>query len=101
MPRFKAPANTVSQFYSSTFYRPGQPYYEYKLWKFQNFSDTLATQILRGINAGHFKAVKTALLTILVRAALNFECLENLDIFRCEIFPNQNSKHPKWLKWQS
>ena len=34
-------------------YRPGQPNWEYPMWKFQNFS---ATQILREINFGHFEA---------------------------------------------
>ena len=32
-------------------YRPGQPNWEYTMWKYQDFS---ATQILREINFGHF-----------------------------------------------
>ena len=43
-------------------YRPGQPNWEYTMWKFQNFS---ATQIfLREINFGHFVPPKTAILII-------------------------------------
>jgi len=42
-------------------YRPGQPNWEYTMWKFQDFS---ATQILREINFGCFEAQKTAILTI-------------------------------------
>ena len=51
--------------------RPGQPSWEYTMWKFQDFS---ATQILREINFGHFEAPKNASLTILV--ALNFRFFE-------------------------
>ena len=47
-----------------------------------------ATQILREINFGHFEAPKTAIKTIW--AALNFEILATLDIFKCEIFPKTN-----------
>ena len=50
-------------------YRPGQPNWEYKMWKFQDFS---ATQILREISVGHFKAPKTAILTIGAALNLNF-----------------------------
>ena len=42
-------------------YRPGQPNWEYTMWKFQDFS---ATQILREINFGHFEGPKIAILTI-------------------------------------
>ena len=42
-------------------YRPGQPNWEYTIWKFQDF---YATQILREINFGHFEAPKIAILTI-------------------------------------
>ena len=42
-------------------YRPGQPNWEYTMWKFTDF---LATQILREINFGLFEAPKTAILTI-------------------------------------
>ena len=42
-------------------YRPGQPNWEYTMWKFKDLS---ATQILCGINYGHFEASKTAVLTI-------------------------------------
>ena len=42
----------VNSFYT---YRPGQPNWEYSIWKFQDFS---ATQILREINLGHFEAQK-------------------------------------------
>ena len=41
-------------------YRPGQPNWEYSMWKFQDFS---ATQILREIIFGHFEAPKTTILT--------------------------------------
>ena len=43
-----------------TTYRPGQPNWEYTIWKFQDFC---APQILRQINFGHFEAPKTAILT--------------------------------------
>ena len=43
------------------YYRPGQPNWEYSIWKFQDFS---ATQILREINLGHFEAPKTTNWTI-------------------------------------
>ena len=36
-------------------YRPGQPNWEYTMWKFQDFS---ATQILCEVNFGHFEALK-------------------------------------------
>ena len=49
------------------------------MWKIQDFS---ATQILREINVGHF------------------EFLGIFDILKREILSNQNSKPPKWLKWQ-
>ena len=52
------------------------------MWKFQDIS---ATQILREINFGQFEAPKTTILTIW--AALNFEFLGTLDIFKIEIFP--------------
>ena len=45
----------------NTDYRPGQPNWENTMWKFQDIS---ATQNLREINFGHFKAQKTAILTI-------------------------------------
>ena len=41
-------------------YRPGQPNWEYKMWKFKGLP---APQILREINFGHFEAPKTAILT--------------------------------------
>ena len=47
-------------------YRPGQPNWEYTLWKLQDF---FVTQIFRENNFGHFEAPKTAILTIW--AALN------------------------------
>ena len=43
------------------FYRPGQPNWEYTMWRFQDF---LAFRILREINFGHFEPQKTAILTI-------------------------------------
>ena len=48
-------------------YRPGQPNWEYTMWKYKDFS---ATHILHEINYSHFEAPKTAVLTI--SAALNF-----------------------------
>ena len=42
-------------------YRPGQPNWEYTIFKSQDFP---AAQILREINFGHFEALKTAILTI-------------------------------------
>ena len=51
-------------------YRPGQPNWEFTMWKFQDIS---ATHNFREINFGHFEAPKTAILTIC--AALNFEFL--------------------------
>ena len=60
--------------------RLGKPNWEYTMWKFQDFS---ATQILREINFCHFEAPEIAILTIW--AALNFEFLETLGIFKCEI----------------
>ena len=42
-------------------YRPGQPNWEFIIWKFQDFSDT---QILCEINFAHFEALKTAILFI-------------------------------------
>ena len=36
-------------------YRPGQPSWEYTMWRFK---DLPATQILREINFGHFEASK-------------------------------------------
>ena len=39
-------------------YRPGQPNWEYTMWKFQDFS---ATQILLENNFGRFEAPKTAI----------------------------------------
>ena len=45
----------------SSFYRPGQPNWEYTILKSQDFS---APQILREINFGHFESQKTAILTI-------------------------------------
>ena len=36
-------------------YRPGQPNWEYTIWKLQDFS---ATQIFREINYGYFEALK-------------------------------------------
>ena len=62
--------------------RPGQPKWEYTMWKFQYISPT---QVLREINFGNFEAPKTAIFTI--RAALNFEFLGILDISKNEIFP--------------
>ena len=62
--------------------RPGQPKWEYTMWKFQYISPT---QVLREINFGNFEAPKTAIFTI--RAALNFEFLATLVILKCEILP--------------
>ena len=59
-------------------HRPGQPNWEYTMWKFQDFS---ATQILREINFGYFEGPKTAFSTIW--AAVNFEFLGTFDIFKC------------------
>ena len=42
-------------------YRPGQPNWEYKMWKFQDFS---AIHISREIDFGHCDASKTAIFTI-------------------------------------
>ena len=55
-------------------YRPGQPNWEYTIWKSHEYS---ANQILRGINFGHFEAPKTAIL--IFWAALNFEFLETFE----------------------
>ena len=41
-------------------YRPGQPNWEYTIWKFHDFS---ANQILREIYFGHFEGPKTAILS--------------------------------------
>ena len=41
--------------------RPGQPNWEYTMWKFQGFS---STQILRETNFGHFEAPKAVNMTI-------------------------------------
>ena len=68
-------------------YRPGQPNWEYMMWRFQDIS---ATQIFREINCGHIKAPKTALLTIW--AALKFEFLESFAIFKCDIFLKINDE---------
>ena len=62
-------------------YSPGQPNWEYAMWKFQDIS---ATQILFEIISGHFEATKTAILTIW--AALNFKSLGFFDVFKREIF---------------
>ena len=43
--------------------RPGQPNWEYTMWKFQGFS---STHILHEINFGHSEAPKTAILTMLI-----------------------------------
>ena len=45
---------------------------------------------------GHFEAPEMGTLTIL--AALNFEFLDNFDIFKCEISKNQKFKAPKIVK---
>jgi len=63
------------------------------MWKFQ---DSSATQILRGVNFGHFKALKTAVLTKYV--ALNFEFLGMFDIFKCEIPKNSKFESCKIVK---
>ena len=47
--------------FTNFFYTPGQPNWEYTMWKFEDFS---ATQSFREINFGHFEAPKTAILTI-------------------------------------
>ena len=47
--------------------RHGQPNWEYKMWKFQDFSDF---PILCKIYFGHFEAVKFGILTFC--AAVNF-----------------------------
>ena len=66
---------------------------DYTVWKFQNFT---ATHILREINFGHIEVPKTAILNIL--AALNFEFLEIIDIFKGEISQKSIFKAPKILK---
>ena len=63
------------------------------MWKFQGFS---ATQILREIHFGHFEALKTAILTIW--AAVNFEVLETINIFKHEIAQNSKLKASKIVK---
>ena len=40
-----------------TEYRPGQPNWEYKMWKVHDFS---VTQILREINFGHFDQLSSS-----------------------------------------
>ena len=42
-------------------YRPGQPNWEYTMWKTKDFS---ASQILYEINIGQFEDPKTGILTI-------------------------------------
>ena len=49
----------MNWYYSTN--RPGQPNWEYAMWKFQDFS---STQVLREINFGHFEAPKTAVFII-------------------------------------
>ena len=63
------------------------------MWKFQDFS---ATQISREINFGHFEAPKIAILTIW--AAVNFEVLETINIFKHEIAQNSKLKASKIVK---
>ena len=63
-------------------YRPGQPDWEFTMWKCQDIS---ATQILREINFGYFEVLKTAILTIL--AALDFVFLGTFDISSMKILP--------------
>ena len=65
------------------------------MWK---FNDITATQILCEINYGDLEPPKTAILTIL--SVLNFEFLEIVDILKCEVPKNRNSKPQKLLKWQ-
>ena len=48
-------------------YRPGQPNWEYAMWKLKDLFDS---QILREINFGHFEAAKTAIL--IISAAVDF-----------------------------
>ena len=43
------------------FYSPGQPMWEYTMWKCQDFADF---QILSENNFGHFEVSKTAVFTI-------------------------------------
>ena len=74
-------------------YRPGQPNWEYTIWKFQDFS---ATQNLRKINFGYFQASNAATLTFWV--ALNFEFLGLFDIFKCKIPKKSKFKASKIVK---
>ena len=74
-------------------YRPGQPNWEFTMWKFQDFS---ATQILREFNFCNFKDPKSAILTI--SAALNFTFLRTFDIFKCVIFQTSQFKASKIVK---
>jgi len=77
----------------STIYRPGQPNWQYTMWKFQDIS---VIQILHEINFGHFEAPKTAILPIW--AALSFEFLDVFDISKCEIPKNWKFKASKITK---
>ena len=60
-------------------YRPGQPNMEYTMWKFLDFS---APQILRELNFGHFRSLKTDILTI--KQNLNCRFLDIFEIFKYE-----------------
>ena len=46
---------------TSPLYRPGQPDWEYTMWKFQDY---YVTQILRKVTFSHFEPPKTAIVTI-------------------------------------
>ena len=63
--------------FNKKWYRPGQPNWEYTMWKFQDIS---ATQILREIKFDHFQGPKTAILTIL--AEIDFKFLEISALFQ-------------------
>ena len=79
--------------FGSQYYRPGQPNWDYTIRKLQDIS---STQILHEINFEHFEAPKTAIL--IIWAALNFEFLEFLHIFKCEIL--KKSKFKASLFWR-
>ena len=75
------------------FYSPGQPNWEYTMGKYHDFS---ATQILREINYGVCRSVKSAISTHF--EALNLDIFEVLHFLKVEIFANKQDSEP--LKWQ-
>ena len=58
---FPSASECFISFTTYSLYRPGQPNWEYNMWKFRDFS---AIQILRELNFGLFEAPITAILTI-------------------------------------